>query len=133
MEQHIRAVAILNIVYGGLGVLLALAILAIFGGVAGLVMADADPDAEFVAPMMGVIGAVVFLCVAIVSVPAVVAGIGLLSFRSWARILTIIVSVLHLFSIPFGTALGIYGMWVLFKDETTALLNSKQPGQKVYS
>jgi hypothetical protein len=133
MEQHIRAVAILNIVYGGLGVLLALAILAIFGGVAGLVMADADPDAELVAPMMGVIGGLVFLCVAIVSVPAVVAGIGLLSFRSWARILTIIVSVLHLFSIPFGTALGIYGMWVLFKDETTALLNSKQPGQKVYS
>ena len=133
MEQHIRAVAILNIVYGGLGVFDGARYSGYFGGVAGLVMADADPDAHFVAPMMGAIGGIIFLCVAIVSVPAVIAGIGLLKFRQWARILTIIVSVLHLFSIPFGTALGIYGMWVLFKDETMALLNSKQPGLKAYS
>jgi hypothetical protein len=28
------------------------------------------------------------------------------------------VSALHLLSIPFGTALGIYGLWVLFSQES---------------
>jgi hypothetical protein len=31
-------------------------------------------------------------------------------------------SCLSLFSIPFGTAIGIYGLWVLFKEETVSLL-----------
>jgi hypothetical protein len=32
-------------------------------------------------------------------------------------------SALELFSIPFGTALGIYGFWVLLKPETEQLFN----------
>ena len=31
-----------------------------------------------------------------------------------------------LLSIPFGTALGIYGIWTLLKDETIELFNPKQ-------
>jgi hypothetical protein len=126
VEQHVRVVAILNIVYGGLGVLIALFILLIFGGVAGLVAADGDPDAQFAAPLVGLIGGFVFVVILIVSAPAVIGGIGLLKFQSWARTLTIIVSILHLFSVPLGTALGIYGLWVLFKDETEGLLRSKR-------
>ena len=49
------------------------------------------------------------------------AGIGLLNKKSWARILSLIVCILSLFSIPFGTCLGIYGIYVLMKDETMEL------------
>jgi hypothetical protein len=35
--------------------------------------------------------------------------------------LTIILSALHLFNVPFGTALGVYGFWVLLSPETEAL------------
>jgi len=41
--------------------------------------------------------------------------------------LTIVVSALHLFSIPFGTALGIYGLWVMLSDETIGLFAPGPP------
>jgi hypothetical protein len=40
-------------------------------------------------------------------------GIGLLQYRSWARIVALILSGLMLIGFPFGTAAGIYGLWVL--------------------
>ncbi len=46
------------------------------------------------------------------------AGWGLLQRESWARILTIVLGFLSLFNIPFGTALGIYSLWVLLPAES---------------
>jgi hypothetical protein len=36
----------------------------------------------------------------------------------------IIVSVFHLLHIPLGTALGVYGLWVLFSDEARRILET---------
>ena len=47
-----------------------------------------------------------------------VAGWGLLQRESWARVLTLVLAFLSLFSIPFGTALGIYSLWVLLPCES---------------
>jgi zinc-ribbon domain len=44
---------------------------------------------------------------------ALIAGYGLLQRRPWGRVLAIVVAVLTLFKVPFGTALGIYTLWVL--------------------
>jgi hypothetical protein len=33
--------------------------------------------------------------------------------KSWGRILAIVIGILALITIPFGTALGIYTLWVL--------------------
>jgi predicted ferric reductase len=125
MEQQVKAVAILNIIWGGLGVLGALFVLVFFGGMAGLVSADHDTDAATGAIALGAIGAVAFIVITLVSVPTLIGGIGLLKYREWARILTIVMSALHLLSIPLGTALGVYGIWVLTKDETRALFKTK--------
>jgi hypothetical protein len=126
MEQHVKVVGILNIVWGGLGILGGLFVLLFFGGMAALVSADQDPDAAAGVIAMGAVGAFVFVIITIVSVPTLVAGIGLLKYRNWARTLTIVMSAIHLLSIPLGTALGIYGIWTLTKDETRALF-SHQP------
>lgn len=40
-------------------------------------------------------------------------GYGLLTRRSWGRVLAIVFAVLSLIRVPFGTALGIYTLWVL--------------------
>ena len=127
MEQHIKIVAILNIVFGALGLLIALVALIFFGGMASLVAAQPDPDSDVGAAVLGMIGALAFFVLAVLSAPGLIAGIGLLNYRSWAQTLTIIVSVIHLFNIPFGTALGIYGLWVLLKDETKALIRARNP------
>lgn len=44
---------------------------------------------------------------------AFVAGFSLLNRRPWGRMLAIVLAVLALFKFPFGTALGIYTLWVL--------------------
>jgi len=46
-----------------------------------------------------------------------IAGWGLLQREPWGRMLTLILSFLALFNIPFGTALGIYSLWVLLPAE----------------
>ena len=45
------------------------------------------------------------------------AGWGLLQHASWARILALVLGFLALLSIPFGTALGIYTIWVLLSAD----------------
>ena len=42
-----------------------------------------------------------------------IAGWGLLRREPWARILTLILAFLALLNIPFGTAIGVYTLWVL--------------------
>lgn len=46
------------------------------------------------------------------------AGWGLLQRLPWARVLSLIVAFLALFSIPLGTALGVYTLWVLLPSQS---------------
>ncbi|MFA0962091.1 hypothetical protein AB9P05_09810 [Roseivirga sp. BDSF3-8] len=48
----------------------------------------------------------------ILGVPGLIAGIGLIKLKNWARHLAIILSVLNLIIFPIGTVIGIYGLWV---------------------
>jgi len=65
-------------------------------------------------PFLSFIGIVVIVKAA----AGFLAGWGLLQREPWARMLTIILAFLALFSIPFGTALGIYTLWVLLPSES---------------
>ena len=40
--------------------------------------------------------------------------------RPAARLVAFAVAIVHLFVLPFGTALGVYGLWVLLHPETRA-------------
>ena len=125
VQTHVRALAILQIVYASLGLLIALMILMIFGGIAAIVGFAADPSDSIVAvPILSVIGTVGASFIAALSLPRLIAGIGLLKYRNWARILTIVVSVIGLADFPVGTALGGYGLWVLLTREGAALFET---------
>ncbi|MEI9981702.1 MAG: hypothetical protein WDN23_22440 [Edaphobacter sp.] len=54
--------------------------------------------------------AVTTICMAAL---ALLAGYGLLQRTPWGRVVAIIAAILALIKIPFGTALGIYTLWVL--------------------
>jgi hypothetical protein len=43
---------------------------------------------------------------------------GLLERQPWARVLGIVLAFLALLRIPFGTALGIYTLWVLLPESS---------------
>jgi hypothetical protein len=121
MATHVKVLGVLHIVLGGLGILAGIIVLAIFGGVAGIVGASGEEGAHVAVPILGGIGGLVFLLAMALSVPGLVAGIGLLAFRPWARILTIVLSAIHLLNVPVGTAVGIYGLWALLNRETERL------------
>jgi hypothetical protein len=122
MRTHVTVLAWLHIVFGVLGLLAGLAALVFFGGLAGIIsFTDADPDARVGSLIMGGIGGLAFLVCLLLSLPALIAGAGLLKFRPWARVLTIILSVINILNVPIGTALGVYGLWVLFSQEGAAL------------
>jgi hypothetical protein len=128
MATHVRILGILHIVFGVMGMLFALVVLLIFGGIAGVVrMSDQGPDAQVAVPILAAIGTFVFFVLLILSLPGIIAGIGLLQFRPWSRILTIVLSALELMSVPFGTAIGIYGLWVLLSKEGEELFRGQQP------
>lgn len=126
MDQHVKNVAILNIVLGALGILVALVFLVFFGGLAGIVNSDPAPDGDVGGAVLGLIGIVGFFAIALFSIPALVGGIGLLKFREWARIVVIVASALNMLNFPLGTALGIYGLWTLLNDQTRDLFKQKE-------
>jgi hypothetical protein len=71
----------------------------------------------------GIVGPAIGTLFVLTSVPELIGGIGLLKRRGWARILVMIIAVLSLMEIPFGTALGIYTLWVLLNEKTTRLFS----------
>lgn len=122
MESHVRVLAILHIVFGSLGVLVALGLLALFGGITSLVgLSAAGDDALIAVPIIGGIGVLVVLFTLAISIPGIVAGIGLLRFRPWSRVLTLVLSAFELIHVPFGTMLGLYGLWVLLSKEVVPM------------
>jgi hypothetical protein len=124
MRNHVRILAYLHIVFGSLGVLCGLLVLLIFGGAGRLVGVTSpyDPDTWRVAiPVIGVAGLAICAFFMLLSIPGIIAGVGLLEFRPWARTLAIVLSAPDLLHVPLGTALGIYGLWVLLNAETERL------------
>lgn len=118
MEFHVKILAVLHIVTGVIAALIGVLAMLALGGLGILAGAVSREEHAFVAlPLLGGIGLLVFILMLVLSIPGIVAGLGLLKLRSWARILTVVLSALHLFNVPFGTALGIYGLWVLLSNE----------------
>jgi len=122
METHVKVVAVLYIALGALN-LLAAALFAFAMGLAGTIVGMSnDPDASMALPIIGVTGAALVAFLLALSIPMIVTGVGLLRRREWARIAGIVVAALAIFHFPFGTAIGIYGLWTLLNAETARLM-----------
>jgi hypothetical protein len=122
MEKHITLVGALQIGYNAFGILAAMFVfLFIVGGglIGGLVSED-----EIVIPITFFVGTAISLWLVVTSVPGIVGGVGVLQHRSWARYLVLVLSVLDLFNVPIGTAIGAYSIWALVQDETAKLFGS---------
>ena len=124
METHVKVLGALNIAFGALGLLGAFALMVLFGGAAGIVSANADADAAIAVPIIGLTGFALVTFLVTLSVPGIIIGFGLLTLRPWARVGGIVVSILMLMGIPFGTVLGVYGIWVLFSKDTERLFTA---------
>lgn len=124
MTTHVKVLGVLYIVVSALTLLTALFLILVLGGAAGIVGFTADAgDAAVAVPVLGLAGTLVGAILIVIGLPGLITGWGLLAYQPWARILGMVLSVLNLFNVPFGTALGIYGLWVLFHKDTQRLFD----------
>jgi phage shock protein PspC (stress-responsive transcriptional regulator) len=115
MEDHVRILSILYIVFSALGLIIAaIVFVAVTGG--GLISGD-----ETAIMVTTIVGTSVAGLILLLSAPGIIGGIGLMKKQSWARILVLVLGVINLINIPFGTALGIYTIWTLTNKETEKL------------
>ena len=120
MNKHVTILGILFISFGCL--------LCVGGIVVNLVvpMAGNISGNDVAMRITSIIGDTIGIFLVILSIPNILGGIGLLKRKYWARILILVLCFLSLLSIPFGTALGIYGIWILLKSETVEIFNQTQ-------
>jgi hypothetical protein len=124
MTTHVKVVAVLYLFLSALGLLAALFVSMVFGLAGGIVNANADPNEAAIAiPIIGLTGTMLVAFLVVTSLPGLIAGVGLLKFRPWARILAIVVAILNLINIPVGTAIGVYALWVLLNSEGERLFS----------
>jgi hypothetical protein len=118
MKTHIELLGWVNLLSGAFWELLGLGILAAF---ILLAPTTGDPTGSFALITMGVVVGGYLL---VLGIPTLIAGIGLLKLKSWARVLALIVGIFGFFSFPFGTLIALYTFWVLTKTEAVALLGA---------
>jgi hypothetical protein len=118
VQQHIHVLGVLWYVYAAYR-----AVMGIFGALFLFGMSKPEfmgnwgshgrfPE-PFQAPFMdGLAGLVLVLTVGAALLSFAV-GFALMNRKPWGRTLAIIAAILQLIKIPFGTALGIYTLWVL--------------------
>lgn len=120
MLRHVDLLARLHKIWGALALVAGVSILILGLGALGVIL-SAEPGAEpagvaaaFTTTMffLFAVGALVWGSVHIYD------GVGLRRRRPWARPVALVLSVLNLFFLPFGTALAVYAFWVLLSNET---------------
>jgi hypothetical protein len=122
MQTHVKVLGVLFLALSAVGVCFALFLIVALGAATGVVGAAADPhDAAIALPVIGIAGSALAMFILMLSLPGIVTGIGLLKYKPWARILGIVLSAINLINFPIGTALGIYGLWVLLNRDTEPL------------
>jgi hypothetical protein len=114
LHTHVQIVAWLNIVASSLFLLLGICGFVFFWGLG--IFAAADSGDAVVLPILGLIGTVGLVFFAVLALPGLLAGYGLLKRKKWGQILGIVDGLLNLFNIPVGTAIGGYTLFVLFQN-----------------
>ena len=73
-----------------------------------------NAPAGFLRPLLSVIGIFVLAKAAC----GFITGWGLMQREPWARVVALVLGFLSLFNVPFGTAVGVYTLWVLLPAQS---------------
>lgn len=125
MSTHLKVLGAIHLAFGLLGIVALVILLLIFAG--GFTFLNFHTQTDAPLWLAGIIGTVFAFITLVASLPSILCGYGLLRRFPWARIVGIVLSILYLVEFPFGTALGIYGLWVLFHMETPPLFRTRFP------
>ncbi len=123
MSRHVDLLGVLFIVWGLLTTLVGVSTLALGVGAIALITSASrgGEGGQFAAAVT----AAVFMTLAIIAIvwgaAHVAAGVPLRSRRPWARLFALMLGSVDLILLPYGTALGVYALWVLLSENGKAL------------
>jgi hypothetical protein len=122
-EDHNRTLGILNLVYGGLHVFVALMIMLFF---IPLFMGSTGAGRDADSAMFGIVFMSIFMIFWVfLTIPSLIAGYALLKKRSYARLWAMIAGVVAGMQFPLGTALCVYTFWFLFGNGGKEMYENK--------
>jgi phage shock protein C len=119
LQKHVSFLGGLYIVFNSITLIIAIIVFAAVAG-GGLISGD-----ETVIAITTIVASIVAGFLILFSAPGIICGFGLLKYRPWSRILALILGAINLINIPFGTALGIYTLWVMMHEDSQALFRSE--------
>ena len=120
MKKHVTVVGAIQIGFGVLGLIVAVA--AFFALNFARSQVGGDDVAGSVLKLLSIS---VPVLIGFLSTLGLVGGVGLFTYQPWARYLVIVVSALGCLNIPIGTLKGVYALWVLLQDDTVKLFEKK--------
>lgn len=127
MGSHLRLLAVLQLTWGAIGLLLgvSLLLLALAAVVIGVGGTSAGLSSAATAMAFGFTSAALLAG----GLANAWAGAALRRLQPAGRLATMGLAVPNLFVLPFGTALGIYAYWVLLHEETRQMFQPSPVGQ----
>jgi hypothetical protein len=130
MEKHIKLVAVLNIVYRCVALVISIILFvlaAMFSRIVDFLERRGELHAEDLPLELLDIVPIVFVVIGVlmivISIVAIIGSIGVMRRQEWGRIVIIVISFFTLIRVPLGTVLGVYSLWVLLNDEIIHLFN----------
>lgn len=126
VAAHLHLLWVLQIVWGSIGVLLGVSTLILAAGAAAI--GWTTDGNEVAAGITALAFAVCALVLLLAGAANAWAGKGLERLQPNGRLATLLLSVPNLFVLPFGTALGVYALWVLLHEDTRAMFEGPAAG-----
>jgi hypothetical protein len=126
VDRHVALLAILASLWGALAALVGVSMLLLAAGALAIMV---GPEGEAVALAAGFTTAV-FAAVGVFSLLwgglHLWAAALLRQYRPFGRVVMLALSLVNLLVFPFGTALGVYGLWILLANEGRRLFEGTQ-------
>ena len=121
IQSHKHTLGILHVVYGSLIVVsfifIGSIISAVFPIISKSIAEEAGSDADEILFLVSSLIRTIFILLLIFSaLPSIIAGIGLINQKSWGVIIGLIAGCISIFSFPFGTAVGVYSIYVYIEN-----------------
>jgi hypothetical protein len=124
-QSHVDLVGVLFMVWGGLTILIGASTLALGMAAASLITAAADAGRGQFAASLTAATFTVFALIAIIwGAGHVAIGVLVRRRRHWSRLGAILLGSVDLLLLPYGTALGVYTLWVLLKEDAKRLFEA---------
>jgi hypothetical protein len=122
VSSHVDFVGVLFIVWGLLTTLVGVSTLALGVGAAVLIRSTGRGEGGAFAAGLTAVAFTILAVIAILWGTAhVVVGVPLRRHKPWSRLIALMLGSVDLLLLPFGTALGVYALYVLLNEKGKAL------------